>query len=86
MSSGHEFKNALANVHNIYFKASASEKKIIGSSIALGSSGEKWRISVVLLPEGHEPSYFERTLHFSDIQSLVRNLPSDMSNQIRAWS
>lgn len=40
--------------------------------MAIGSASEKWRLCIVLLPDGSDTSYFERTFTFSDLQTLVR--------------
>jgi hypothetical protein len=76
MSSGHDFKHQLANVHNVYFKASAPGKKLIGSSIVLGSSGEKWRLSLVLVPDTGDLAYYEKNLTYTDLMAMVRGFYS----------
>lgn len=72
MSSGHDFKHQLSSVNNLYFKVATPGKKLIGSSLVTGSSGEKWKISLLLLPDASEPVYFEKTTSFTDLQTMVR--------------
>ena len=73
-NSGHDFKYQLATVNHLYFKAATHGKKLIGSSTVAGSNGEKWKISIVLVPDASDCIYFEKTLTFSDLQTMVQTI------------
>jgi hypothetical protein len=72
MSSIHDYKASLATVNNIFFKASSSGKRLVGSTSVVGSSAERWRISVALFLDSGDHHFYERTLSFTDIQAIVR--------------
>lgn len=67
-----DFKSHLATLSHLYFKASSTSTRIVGSSSVVGSSSDKWKVSIVSIPDAGEMSYFERTLSYKDIQSMVR--------------
>lgn len=71
-----EFKSQLASIHHLYFKASSATCRIIGSSMVAGSSGDKWKISLVSIPETGSMTYFERTLTYADLLTMVRTFVS----------
>lgn len=71
-----EFKSQLASVHQLFFKATSPSCRIIGSSMVAGSSSDKWKISLVSIPETGNMSYFERTLVYADLLAIVRILAS----------
>lgn len=73
-----EFKSQLTSVHHLYFKASSPTCRIIGSSAVAGGSSDKWKISLVTILESSNMSYFERTLTYAELLTIVRRFASDI--------